>query len=53
MEMRVVVLGLDNAGKSTILVKLKQNEFIPTIPTIGKLDPHQVHCAAITKAHIL
>ncbi|XP_072027248.1 E3 ubiquitin-protein ligase TRIM23-like [Amphiura filiformis] len=35
MEMRVVVLGLDNAGKSTILVKLKQNEFIPTIPTIG------------------
>ncbi|XP_033636620.1 E3 ubiquitin-protein ligase TRIM23-like [Asterias rubens] len=35
MEMRVVVLGLDNAGKTTILFKLKQNEFIQTIPTIG------------------
>ncbi|XP_071952197.1 E3 ubiquitin-protein ligase TRIM23-like [Antedon mediterranea] len=35
MEMRVVVLGLDNAGKTSILFKLKQNEFIQTIPTIG------------------
>ncbi|XP_071485031.1 E3 ubiquitin-protein ligase TRIM23-like [Diadema antillarum] len=35
MEMRVVVLGLDNAGKTTILFKLKQNEFIQTIRTIG------------------
>ncbi|XP_077867185.1 E3 ubiquitin-protein ligase TRIM23-like [Saccoglossus kowalevskii] len=37
LEMRVVTLGLDNAGKTTILFKLKQNEFIQTIPTIGKL----------------
>jgi len=35
IEMRVVTLGLDGAGKSTILFKLKQNEFVPTIPTIG------------------
>ena len=35
IEMRVVTLGLDGAGKTTILFKLKQNEFVPTIPTIG------------------
>ena len=34
--MRVVTLGLDHAGKTSILFKLKQNEFIQTIPTIGK-----------------
>lgn len=36
IEMRVVTLGLDDAGKTSILFKLKQNEFIPTIPTIGE-----------------
>merc|ERR1711936_772430 len=35
IEMRVVTLGLDEAGKTSILFKLKQNEFVPTIPTIG------------------
>jgi tripartite motif-containing protein 23 len=35
VEMRVLVLGLDNAGKTAILFKLKQDEFMPTIPTIG------------------
>ena len=35
MEMRVVALGLDNGGKTSILFKLKQNEFISTITTIG------------------
>ncbi|XP_063397404.1 E3 ubiquitin-protein ligase TRIM23-like [Mytilus trossulus] len=35
IEMRVVTLGLDHAGKTSILFKLKQNEFIQTIPTIG------------------
>ncbi|XP_049782015.1 E3 ubiquitin-protein ligase TRIM23-like [Schistocerca cancellata] len=35
MEMRVVTLGLDGAGKTSILFKLKQNEFMATIPTIG------------------
>lgn len=33
--MRVVTLGLDNAGKTSVLFKLKQNEFITQIPTIG------------------
>ena len=35
MEMRVVTLGLENSGKTSILFRLKQNEFISTIPTIG------------------
>ncbi|XP_063425842.1 uncharacterized protein LOC134709620 [Mytilus trossulus] len=29
------MLGLDNAGKTTILYKLKLNEVVSTIPTIG------------------
>jgi len=35
IEMRVVTLGLDGAGKTAILNKLKLGEFVPTIPTIG------------------
>lgn len=35
IEMRVVTLGLDGAGKTSILFKLKQDEFVSTIPTIG------------------
>jgi len=31
----VVMLGLDAAGKSTVLYRLKFDEFIPTLPTIG------------------
>ena len=36
MEIRVVTLGLDGAGKTTILFKLKHDEFMQPIPTIGK-----------------
>jgi ADP-ribosylation factor protein 1 len=32
---RVVLVGLDNAGKSSILYKLKWNELVHTVPTIG------------------
>ncbi|XP_073968878.1 E3 ubiquitin-protein ligase TRIM23-like [Rhodnius prolixus] len=36
IEMRVVALGLDGAGKTSILFKLKQNEFMSCrSPTIG------------------
>ncbi|XP_032885725.1 E3 ubiquitin-protein ligase TRIM23 isoform X1 [Amblyraja radiata] len=35
MEIRVVTLGLDGSGKTTILFKLKQDEFMQPIPTIG------------------
>ncbi|XP_071963663.1 ADP-ribosylation factor 3-like [Antedon mediterranea] len=32
---RILMLGLDAAGKTTILYKLKLNETVTTIPTIG------------------
>ncbi|KAK2711746.1 E3 ubiquitin-protein ligase TRIM23-like isoform X2 [Artemia franciscana] len=35
VEARVITLGLDGAGKTSILFKLKQDEFLSTIPTIG------------------
>eukprot|EP00483_Globobulimina_turgida_P000827 UN00828 len=34
-EMRILMVGLDAAGKTTILYKLKLGEVISTIPTIG------------------
>ncbi|VAH65212.1 unnamed protein product [Triticum turgidum subsp. durum] len=36
-EMRILMVGLDAAGKTTILYKLKLGEIVTTIPTIGKL----------------
>ncbi|KAK8954087.1 hypothetical protein KSP39_PZI002572 [Platanthera zijinensis] len=35
-EMRILMVGLDAAGKTTILYKLKLGEVITTIPTIGE-----------------
>ena len=32
---RILMLGLDNAGKTTVLYKLKLGEVVTTIPTIG------------------
>merc|ERR1711881_449690 len=32
---RVILIGLDAAGKTTLLYKLKLNEVVTTIPTIG------------------
>jgi len=34
-ETRILMLGLDNSGKTTILYALKLNDLISTIPTIG------------------
>merc|ERR1711934_403776 len=34
-EMRILMVGLDNAGKTTVLYKLKLGEVVTTIPTIG------------------
>lgn len=36
-EMRILMVGLDAAGKTTILYKLKLGEIVTTIPTIGKV----------------
>ena len=35
-EMRVVMLGLDAAGKTTILYKLHIGEVLSTVPTLGE-----------------
>lgn len=35
MDVRILLLGLDSAGKTTTLYKLKLNEIVSTIPTIG------------------
>jgi len=34
----ITLVGLDAAGKTTILYKLKLGEIVTTIPTIGKYD---------------
>lgn len=34
-EMRIIMVGLDAAGKTTILYKLKLGEIVSTTPTIG------------------
>jgi hypothetical protein len=36
-EMRILMVGLDAAGKTTILYKLKLGEIVTTIPTIGSI----------------
>ena len=37
-DMRILMVGLDAAGKTTILYKLKLGEIVTTIPTIGELS---------------
>ncbi|KAF7722852.1 ADP-ribosylation factor-like protein 5A [Apophysomyces ossiformis] len=34
-EVKIVIVGLDNAGKTTILYKLLMNQVVTTTPTIG------------------
>ena len=47
-EMRILMVGLDAAGKTTILYKLKLGEIVTTIPTIGKflLEISGLNCLA-------
>ena len=44
-EMRILMVGLDAAGKTTILYKLKLGEIVTTIPTIG------TPCSMATVSH--
>ncbi|EDK96900.1 mCG121444, isoform CRA_a [Mus musculus] len=46
-EMHILMVGLDAAGKTTILYKLKLREIVTTIPTIGfntRIQEYQLHC---------
>jgi len=47
-EMRILMVGLDAAGKTTILYKLKLGEIVTTIPTIG-INVSVVYCVIISK----
>ena len=47
-EMRILMVGLDAAGKTTILYKLKLGEIVTTIPTIGKL-----FCSPFFRHHVV
>ncbi len=43
----ILMLGLDGAGKTTILYKLKLGEVVWSVPTIG-FNAEQVHYKNIT-----
>lgn len=34
-DRKVLFLGLDNAGKSTLMFQFKDNKFRDTVPTVG------------------
>lgn len=34
-EKRILLLGLDNAGKTSLLFQMRDKEFRVTVPTIG------------------
>jgi small GTP-binding protein len=42
-DCRILMVGLDAAGKTTILYKLQLNETITTIPTIGFQVEHVIY----------
>ena len=46
-EMRILMVGLDAAGKTTILYKLKLGEIVTTIPTIGMLTQLALPCTVL------
>lgn len=51
--MRILMVGLDAAGKTTILYKLKLGEIVTTIPTIGKTDQEAaLHLTAVRASRL-
>lgn len=45
---RILLLGLDGAGKTTILYKVKLNETVSSIPTIGFNVETVTPCKGVT-----
>lgn len=42
-EKRILLLGLDNAGKTSILFQMRDKEFKATVPTVGLNIEHIVY----------
>jgi small GTP-binding protein len=42
-EKRILLLGLDNAGKTSILFQMRDNQFKATVPTVGLNIEHITH----------
>jgi GTPase SAR1 family protein len=42
-EKRILLLGLDNAGKTSILYQMRDKEFKNTVPTVGLNIEHIVY----------
>jgi ADP-ribosylation factor 1/2 len=51
-EMRILMVGLDAAGKTTILYKLKLGEIVTTIPTIGMCKDPQMAPGKLTPGRL-
>lgn len=34
-DKKVLLVGLENSGKTSILIQLKENQFLDTVPTVG------------------
>jgi GTPase SAR1 family protein len=43
LEKRILLLGLDNAGKTSILFQMRDKEFKTTVPTVGLNIEHIVY----------
>lgn len=52
-EMRILMVGLDAAGKTTILYKLKLGEIVTTIPTIGTCGEFLSSHIAVFAPHVV
>ena len=54
--MRILMLGLDSAGKTTILYRLQLGEVISTIPTIGfnveTVEYKNIQLQAVSYTHL-
>ena len=54
-EKRILIIGLDAAGKTTILYKLKLGEVVTTIPTIGfnveTVEYKNIRCRSPHRCH--
>lgn len=42
-EKRILLLGLDNAGKTSILFQMRDKEFKTTVPTVGLNIEHIIY----------